>query len=250
MASRSRTWRRRAARCLGPRWTLRARCLLRGKPLPFWGNLRRTTPLSEEFGFDRGSPIDRYYVDRFFTRHRSRIAGRVLEIQGRGYTQRFAQDLSASDTLDVNAQFAPTYLCDLACAEAIVPSGTYDCFLLPNTAQHLRELEPALRNALRIVRPGGSLLLTAAGLIPLIPDGPEYCRLTAEGWRDFAARVWPGCDVEVVAYGNCLAAVAALYGIAVEELRDDELDVQDPRYPVLIGVACRKPLEDRAEPAP
>jgi SAM-dependent methyltransferase len=240
MTSTMSATRRLAARWLGPKWTTRARCLMRGRPLPRWGNLRRTVPLSTEFGGDRGTPIDRYYVDDFLRRHRSSIRGRVLEIQGSGYTRRFGHDLIACDTLDISARFAPTYTCDLAHAEHVVSDNAYDCFLLPNTAQHLREIDRALVNARRIVRPGGVILATAAAFIPLIADAPDYWRVTAEGWRELAARCWPDDEAEIVGYGNCLAAIAALHGIAVEELTPAELDVCDPRYPVLIGIMCRK----------
>ena len=42
-------------------------------------------------------------------------------------------------------------------------------------------------------------------------------------------------------HGNCLAATAALMGLAAEELTPDELDAQDPRYPVQVTIACRTP---------
>jgi len=34
-----------------------------GRPV---GELHRLTPISRSFGFDRGQPIDRYYIERFF----------------------------------------------------------------------------------------------------------------------------------------------------------------------------------------
>ena len=52
-------------------------------------DLRRTTPISRKFGFDRGLPIDRYYIERFLERHASDIHGRVLEIAFNMYTLRF-----------------------------------------------------------------------------------------------------------------------------------------------------------------
>jgi hypothetical protein len=55
-------------------------------------------------------------------------------------------------------------------------------------------------------------------------------------------RVWAGCDVTAERHGNCMAAIAAMLGLALEELPATELDVTDPRYPVLITVVCRKPL--------
>src|SRR5262249_49186354 len=73
----------------GPRMTVLARCLLRGLPVPRWGNLRRTAPFSATFGFDRGVPIDRYYLHRFLDANRALIAGRVLEVQHTSYTGRF-----------------------------------------------------------------------------------------------------------------------------------------------------------------
>jgi SAM-dependent methyltransferase len=238
--------RRLSARWLGPKWTTRARCLMRGLPLPRWGNLRRSAPFSTEFGFDRGTPIDRYYVDDFLGRHRALITGRVLEIQGSGYTRRFGHDVTASDTLDIDPRFAATYTCDLARADDVVPDGVYDCFLLPNTLQHLRDLDRALDNMRRIVRPGGVIVATVAAFMPLIPDGPDYWRITADGWRELTDRHWRTDRVDIVAYGNCLAAIAAMQGIAVEEVTPAELDIRDPRYPVLIGIVCHKTTDATA----
>ena len=62
---------------------------------------------------------------------------------------------------------------------------------------------------------------------------------SAAGWREITARVWPDCETRVESHGNCLAAAAAMYGIAVEELTAAELDATDPRYPVLVAIECR-----------
>ena len=226
---------------LGPRWTPRLGRLVRGRERPRWGNLRRVRPFSESFGFDRGVPVDRYYLHRFLEANRAGVTGDVLEIQGVGYTRRFGHDLRRVDSLDIDARFEPTYVCDLANSEGLIPDDVYDCFLLPNTLQHLRDLEGCLRHALRVVKPGGSLLASAAGFIPLIPDGPDYWRLSPEGWREVLARVWVGAEIRVESHGNCLAAVGAMLGLANEELTPAELDARDPRYPVLVTVACRKP---------
>ncbi len=55
-----------------------------------------------------------------------------------------------------------------------------------------------------------------------------------------------GRVVTVESHGNCLAGVAAMLGLAREELTSAELDVAHPRYPVLVTVMCRKP---RSAPA-
>jgi SAM-dependent methyltransferase len=226
---------------IGPRWTTRLRCLVRGKERPRWGNLRRVRPFSDSFGFDRGTPVDRHYLEKFLGEHRDLITGDVLEIQSAGYAQRYGHDLGRVHSVDIRPEFQPTFVCDLAHSDDVLPSSAYDCFLLPNTLQHLREPEAALSHALRVVKPGGAILASSAGFLPLISDAPDYWRLSEAGWIELAGRVWKGCDVQVWSYGNCLVAVAAMLGLALEELTPAELDAHDPRYPVLVVACCRKP---------
>jgi hypothetical protein len=231
----------RAKRFAGPAVTAKVRCLMHGYGLPRWGNLRRTVPFSSTYGFERGTPIDRYYLHAFLSSHRDRITGDVLEVQTSSYTERFGHDVSRADTFDIVPQFAPTYLCDFAHCGDLIPGGAYDCLLLPNTLPHLRELDLALAHARRVVRPGGTILASAAGLLPLTGDVADYWRMSPDGWRERLAAAWPGATIEIAGHGNCLAAMAAQLGLALEELSREELDVQDPRYPVLTTICCRTP---------
>lgn len=226
---------------IGPRWTTRLRVLTRGLGTPRWGNLRRVTPFSAQFGFDRGTPVDRYYLHRFLDAHRARITGDVLEIQVEDSARRFGTRLGDVHTVDVNPAHRSTYTCDLATSDGVIPSDRYDCFLLPNTLCVLRDVESCLRQALRVVKPGGVILASTAGFVPLTPDAPDYWHLSAAGWQEIADRALAGAVVRVESHGNCLAAVAAMLGLAHEELRADELDVSDPRYPVLVTLYCEKP---------
>jgi hypothetical protein len=61
-----------------------------------FGSLRRLRPIDEDFGFSRGKPIDRYYIDRFVAAHGGKpgyvlgdIHGRVLEVGEDKYTRRY-----------------------------------------------------------------------------------------------------------------------------------------------------------------
>src|SRR4051794_12778338 len=63
-----------------------------------FGSLRRLAPVSRNFGLDRGTPIDRYYIDDFLRRHAGRrdyvigdVQGHVLEIGMDTYTRRFGR---------------------------------------------------------------------------------------------------------------------------------------------------------------
>ena len=128
---------------------------------PAWlGTLRRTTPLSDGYGFDRGTPVDRYYIDRFLEENRAAIRGRVLEIKNAKYTSRYGTDVEASDVLDVDAANRnATIVADLAAADA-VPADTFDCFILKQTLQFVFDTRAAIAHSHRLLRPGGVMLCT------------------------------------------------------------------------------------------
>jgi hypothetical protein len=110
---------------------------------------------------------------------------------------------------------------------------------------HIERLDEALAQGLRIVKPGGVILGSAACLLRLTSAEDDFWRLTAAGWRRKLSRAWPGCELEVQAHGNCLAAVAGLYGLALEELTRAELEVDDERFPLLTTMKCVKPMTAR-----
>src|SRR5205823_13182818 len=53
-----------------------------------WGDLRRVQPVSQYWGWDRGKPIDRHYIEGFLEAHRADVRGRVLEVRDPLHTQR------------------------------------------------------------------------------------------------------------------------------------------------------------------
>src|ERR1700681_1436039 len=55
-------------------------------------------PVSEWLGEDRGSPIDRYYIEEFLNTHRDYIRGNTLEVANNKYTRKFG---SGEITMDV-----------------------------------------------------------------------------------------------------------------------------------------------------
>ncbi len=234
-------WMERAKRIMGPFWTTRLRTIDRGLGVPHWGNLRRLAPFSICWGCDRGTPIDRYYTDCFFEQYMEFITGDVLEIDESIYTRRYGHDLRTVHSFDINPECSPTFVCDLAHSEDVLPSETYDCLLMPCTLSLLREVVPCLRNALRVVKPGGVILANAAGLTPLDGADRDFWHCSPAGWRELLGSVWPGCEIVVEGHGNCLAVMAAALGLAWEELKPEELDYKDEVFSVVTNIFCRKP---------
>jgi SAM-dependent methyltransferase len=204
---------------------------------PAWlGTIRRTAPLSEAWGRDRGTPVDRYYIEQFLEENRNFIRGRVLEIMNSDYTRRFGQRVETSDVLDIDAQNpAATFVADLAAADG-VPSEAFDCVILTQTLQYIFDLSAALDHAHRILRPGGTLLCTVPSVSRIGRKyvESEYWRFTATSCSRLLGHAFPAGVVDVRARGNVLVSVAFLMGMACEELSRRELEVDDPYFPLVI----------------
>ncbi len=210
-----------------------------------FGNWRRVTPISRQFGFDRGLPVDRYYIENFLARHANDIRGRVLEIGDNSYTRKFGGDrVTKSDVLHV-AETNPeaTIFADLTCADHI-PSDTFDCFILTQTLHLIYDVRAALLTLYRILKPGGVVLATFPGISQISNDewgDSWYWSFTSLSAQRLFEEVFPSANVKVETHGNVLAATAFLQGLATEELRQEELDHRDRSYEVIITVRAMKP---------
>jgi SAM-dependent methyltransferase len=209
-----------------------------------WGSLRRLSPVSRTFGYDRGLPIDRYYIERFLGDHAAVIAGRVLEIGDSTYSRRFGgARVARQDVLNIDPGHPQTtILGDLACADHI-PSSSFDCLLITQTLHLIYDLPAAVGTLHRILKPGGTLLTTFPGISPLSSDRwaeSWYWALTPLSASRLFGDVFGPENIEVAAHGNVLTSIAFLEGLASRELRRTELDVHDPQFPMLITVKATR----------
>lgn len=212
-----------------------------------FGSLRTLKPMSQQFGFDRGQPIDRYYMENFLTRQSEHIQGRVLEIGDNFYTYKFGGDrVIKSDVLHaLEGNPDATIIGDLSNADHI-PSDTFDCFILTQTLQYVYDLQSGLKTIYRILKPGGIVLVTLPSITPLSDaqwNNCWYWGFTTVSAQRLFEEVFPKTNIEVETYGNVLAATAFIQGLATEELKKEELDYRDPSYQVLITVKAVKPEE-------
>jgi hypothetical protein len=209
-----------------------------------FGSLRRVTPISRHFGYDRGTPVDRYYIENFLDHHRSDIREHVLEIGDAAYTRQFGGNaVTKSDVLHVKeGDPEVTIIGDITNAPHI-PDNTFDCFILTQTLQFIYDVPAALRTICRILKPGGVALVTIPGI----------CHIAGDQWGDYQSwsftclsarrlfgEVFPEANVQVESFGNVLTTLAYLEGLAMEELSREELDYRDPLFPFLITVRAVK----------
>ena len=69
----------------------------RSRRPPALGDLRRVTPIDPNWGFERGTPIDRVYVEEFVGAPSGDNRGRDDEIAAPDYTTRFGRVVERVD---------------------------------------------------------------------------------------------------------------------------------------------------------
>lgn len=212
-----------------------------------FGSLRRLTPISQSFGYDRGLPIDRYYIENFLYRQAHNIRGHVMEIGEDSYIKRFGGErVTNKDILHVESgNPIATIVGDLTSADHI-PSDTYDCIILTQTLQFIYDVLAALKTLHRILKPSGVLLTTFPGISQIPGDrwGLDHCwNFTTLLARRLFEEVFQPTNISVEAFGNVLTTIAFLQGLAVGELQRNELEYQDCNYELLITVRAVKSEE-------
>jgi SAM-dependent methyltransferase len=212
------------------------------------GSLGSTRPLSRSWGHERGSPVDRYYIESFLDEHRADIRGRVLEVKDNIYTHRFGTQIAAAEVLDIDsANPRATLIADLSAAHSLA-ADQFDCFILTQTLQLIFDTRAALDHAHRILRPGGVLLATVPAVSRIVPGNglsTDYWRFTAASCTAlFEGAFGPG-QVLVRSYGNVTSAIAFLSGAVQEDLTPHQLNVSDSYFPVVITVRAAKRLTSR-----
>jgi len=212
-----------------------------------FGSFLRATPISREWGWDRGLPVDRYYTEKFLALHSNDIRGHVLEIGDNSYGRKFGGNQVAQiDVLDASAGNPQvTIVADIANAPHI-PSNTFDCIILTQTLQLTYDVQAAVEELHRILKPGGVLLATIPGISqthdPELAK-PWYWNFTSSSAHRLFQNVFPADKVKVDAFGNVLSAMSFLHGLSANELTRHELGSVDRGYEVTIAVRALKEVK-------
>jgi SAM-dependent methyltransferase len=211
-----------------------------------FGDLRRLQPINRDYGNSRGLEIDRYYIEKFLAEYADDIHGRVLEIKHNTYTKKYGQArVTKSDVLHpVEGNPDSTIIADLTKADDLL-SNTFDTIIFTQTLQFIYDIHTVIATLHRILKPGGVLLATASGMAQLslndFDQWGEYWRFTSLSARLLFEEAFSVGNVSVQPYGNVLAAISFLEGLACEDLKQSELDARDRSYEVLIAVRAVKP---------
>jgi len=218
-------------------------------PLQF-GDLTRTQPVSSVFGLERGTPIDRYYIDKFLSAYAEAITGSALEVGELRYLRMFGERATRKCILAPSLEIVKpgrgideVVIGDLTNA-SMLPKERFDCFVCTQTLNFIYDVKAAVAGAHRLLSPGGIFVGTVSGISQIsrydMDRWGDYWRFTTLSLRRSIGEVF-GESVVVESYGNALAAQFFLQGVAVEDLPDCSLlDRRDDDYQVTIGFYAEK----------
>ena len=203
-------------------------------------------------GKSAGLSTIRYYWADFLEQHRADIHGHVLEIGETTTVRLYGGDrITQADALDL-APHSPEVrvVADLSRADH-VPGDVYDCFVNQFTTCVIYDIEAALYHAIRLLKPGGVLLINFWCVDFYLHRGldmgtgePLYMHhwFTPIGVHDLLRRLTlDEQDYTLAIYGNLLSRMAFLVNLPAVTLTPAELAHQDSGQPLLICARIVKP---------
>ncbi|MDD6210992.1 MAG: methyltransferase domain-containing protein [Bacteroidales bacterium] len=211
-------------------------------------DLLRTEPVSRTFGFDRGVPVDRYYIERFLGENAKHISGKVLEIAESTYSKKFGTNVASYEVLHYDhSNRKATIVGDLTDVRTL-PDNAVDCFICTQTLNFIYDIEKAVEGSYKLLNNGGVFLGTVAGISQIsrydMDRWGDFWRFTDLSARRIFQKVYGDDNVEVVTYGNLLSSVAFLQGLSLDDLPDISLlNKSDADYQMIIGIKAVKRLK-------
>ena len=194
------------------------------------------------FGGEVGTPIDRYYIEHFLQKYSNRIYGDVMEVAESTYTYKFGHDIHNAYKLHVEG----TDGCikgNLETGEGIYENSV-DCFICTQTLQCIYDIHSVMRNVYKLLRPGGTALITAHGISQIAMysyrNWGEYWRFTDMSLRRLAEEVFDKNKINIVSYGNMKTAMCFLYGLCQENLKKEDFEQTDEMFQFVLGAVCIK----------
>lgn len=203
-----------------------------------------TKPVSKYYGFDRGKPLDRFYIENFLEENKGCIKGVCLEVLNNKYTIKYGKDrVLKSDILDIEKNNKDANIIGDIRDLKEVENDTYDCIVLTQVLQFIDNLEAAISECHRVLKKDGILLATLPSISRIdCVSGTEgdFWRFTKAGARYLFEKSFNKSNLEIKNRGNVKSGIYFLSGFSVEDISTKSLYKDDENFPSLITVKARK----------
>lgn len=195
-------------------------------------------PVSNSWGMERGTAIDRYYIEGFLKMNSDSIRGTVMEVGTDAYTKIYGGNkVDNSIVLDVNGDNENTIKGDFETGVGIT-ENMVDCLICTQVLQYIFDVPKALNNIYKMIRPNGTILITVPGIRSIYSKRDltweEFWSFTKTSMERICSVICNENDFQVEAYGNAKIATSYLYGLCMEDLSSDDFKYNDDRFPFLI----------------
>ncbi len=203
-----------------------------------------TIPISRRFGLERGSAIDRYYIEDFLDKNKELIYGDCLEIAENTYTLKYGGDrIENSYILHVEGWGKNSIKGNLETGEGI-EENRFASAIITQTLMFIFDIKKAALNIYKMLKKGGNALITVSGISQISRYDAglwgSYYSFHEDAMKALFEPVFGKENVEVQTYGNVKVAVAMLCGLCQEDLKKEDFEVQDSDYPVIISILLKK----------
>ncbi|MDD2436480.1 MAG: methyltransferase domain-containing protein [Massilibacteroides sp.] len=205
----------------------------------------RTHPVSTVFGMDRGTPIDRYYIETFLQENCDYIHGNVLEIAENTYSKKFGKNTTSHKILHSEPSNKKGVIIGDLTDPTTLPEEEIDCFICTQTLNFIFDVSSAIKGSYRLLKKGGCFLGTVSGISQIsrydMERWGDYWRFTNLSIQQLFEQAFEKPNIEIRTFGNVFAANAFLQGLAVEDLpTTEELKFNDTNYQIIIGIRALK----------
>ncbi len=203
-----------------------------------------TRPLSNQYGFDRGIPLDRFFIEDFLEKNKLDIKGRCLEVLDNDYTLIYGKNrIAQSDILDINLKNEKANIIDDLRNLQTISDNTYDTIILTQVLQFIDNVEAVISECYRILKPDGIILVT----LPSISRADcasgvhgDFWRFTQASAKYLFEKKFKPEDTVIDFYGNVRSGIYFYAGLALSDTPKKVLLDKDINFPTIITVRAKK----------
>jgi len=203
-----------------------------------FGDFKRLTPFCSEFGHSRGTPIDRYYLNKFIDEISNDVVGDALEVGGVKRNQQLYGFMRAKSyrALDISKRAGVDIVGDVHNPN-IVENNSLDSVIIFNVLEHCEKPGVVVENIYNWLKDGGKVFC-------MVPNAQRIHGTPKDFWRPLPDAIdsifarFPTRKLFI--YGNPVATIASLMGVAAEELSSEDLDSANNEYPVATCIFAQK----------